>query len=375
MLVRLGFICFLVAGCGFHAVGHDDASVGDMAVSDEDLAGVPPGDDLYGVPPGSDLATTSAVCGWPQLLVGVENLHNGDSGGGRIARLAVTAAGTQPCGTLRGQGNIGAQPQAVAGFYSYVAAAALANGTSGVWVVDPATDVVKWSRTVSLASGWGPIAAFPIDSGNTASLIAVAYGIYGNPSTIRQVNLYDEIGTESSASPWCIQETGCTTNLPLSLEIVSMTIAPASPTHLLALDVANANAAVEVDGWAMPNPTKATYVGLYSGSWSSIAAVRAGTTTRVAWTDTANMGGVQWMNDTGGTPSVQGPVKCAAGCATILDSLPDPTTNDQFFVLCDGASVDTRSVWRLTTSGACTEVLDGAGFGAESRLSSLAIAQ
>ena len=83
----------LVSGCGFHSVetgdgGHDD----DMAVSSsDDLAG---SFDLYGVPPGSDLSLLSGGgCAAPGLLVGVENLHNGDTGGGRGARLALTAAG------------------------------------------------------------------------------------------------------------------------------------------------------------------------------------------------------------------------------------------------------------------------------------------
>lgn len=371
--MRLLVAILLISGCGFHRVGGSDASVGDMGISDvEDLAGLPPGDDLTGIPPGSDLATISAACPSPQLLVGIENLHNGDTGGGRVARLGVYTTGVDGCTTLRGQGTIGPQPQAVAGFENYVAAAAL----DGLYLVDPATDTVKWSRSVPLQSGWGPINVLPIMSATNLPLVAVAYGMYGNPSTIREIYLYDDNGFQSSSSPWCIQETGCSVNLPLSLQILGITRDPATPTKFLALDPTTPAAALDVDGWAMPNPTKATYVGQYSGAWGTINAVMASTTERVAWATSDNMGEVMWANDAGGgSPSVQGPLKCSSGCATILDVVPDATTLDQFFILCDGASVDTRSVWRLTTAGDCTKVLDGAQFGSESRLSSIAIAQ
>ena len=73
--------------------------------SSDDLAG---SFDLYGVPPGSDLSLLSGGgCAAPVLLVGVENLHNGDTGGGRVARLTLTASGARMCTTLSGQGQIG----------------------------------------------------------------------------------------------------------------------------------------------------------------------------------------------------------------------------------------------------------------------------
>ena len=68
-------------------------------------------------------------------------------------------------------------------------------------------------------------------------------------------------------------------------------------------------------------------------------------------------------------------MRCASGCATILHVVPDPTTADGYFALCDGATVDARTVVRIDGALGCTQILDGKSFGAESRLSRLGIAQ
>ena len=87
-------------------------------------------------------------------------------------------------------------------------------------------------------------------------------------------------------------------------------------------------------------------------------------------------GSIQYATDSGSGPSaIGGPIKCAAGCSTILHVVPDPTTADGFFALCDGATVDARTVVRMDSTLACTQVLDGKPFGAESRLSRLGILQ
>ena len=88
-------------------------------------------------------------------------------------------------------------------------------------------------------------------------------------------------------------------------------------------------------------------------------------------------GSIQYATDTGsGPPALGGPIKCASGCTTILHVVPDPTTPDGYFALCDGATVDTRTVVRFDgASLACNQILDGKTFGAESRLSRLGILQ
>jgi hypothetical protein len=360
------FLLGAVAGCGFHAVGNGDGSAGDdMGTSMDDLAGV----DLYGVPPGSDLSMISGGgCPAPLLLVGVENLHNGDSGGGRVARLALSASGQKQCTTLAGQGLIAPQPLAVAGFAGGIGAATI----DGLYVVDPATDTIKWSKPAPQVSGWLPLDAFSILTPQGAPVIAVAYGMAGNPSTIREFAAFDENGaTEpSTMAPWCIQGTNCT--LPLSLGILSASATPTDLTHFIVLDSSTPAAAWEVDPWTQ---TKTQYVGTYMGQLTSIYSVVSGGKARFAWLDqTDAAGAIKYATDSGSGPSaLGGPIKCASGCTTLLHVVPDPTTLDGYFALCDGATVDARTVVRIDSTLTCTQILDGKPFGAESRLSRLGI--
>jgi hypothetical protein len=151
-----------------------------------------------------------------------------------------------------------------------------------------------------------------------------------------------------------------------------MSANPAALTHLLALDSANNIAAWDVDPWAA---TKTQYVGTYTEPLGSIFATVFGAPgpLRLAWFDNTTTGGaIQYAVDSGSGPSaIGGPVRCSSGCATILHVVPDPTTADGFFLLCDGATVDARTVVRMDAARACTTILDGKTFGAESRLSRL----
>jgi hypothetical protein len=135
---------------------------------------------------------------------------------------------------------------------------------------------------------------------------------------------------------------------------------------------------MDVDPWANP-PTKTPYIGTYSEQLGSIYAVVVGHPgpARFAWLDqTMATGSIQYSVDNGSGPSaIGGPVKCVSGCGTILHVVPDPTTTDGYFALCDGASVDTRTVVRIDGTLGCTVILDGTTFGAESRLSRLGIVQ
>jgi hypothetical protein len=369
--VRTVVLFLLAAGCGFHSVGNGDGGdSGDLGASMDDLAGAP---DLYGVPPGSDLAMIAGgSCAPPLLLVGVENLHNGDSGGGRVARFALTASGPKQCTTLRGQGLIGPQPQAVAAYAGGIAAAAI----DALYVVDPATDTVKFSKPAPQQSGWGTLEAFSILSPTGTPVIAVAYGMVGStPSTIREIDAFDDQGNVMPAmnAPWNIQETGGTP-LPLSLCIISVSATPTDLTHFVALDCSTPAAALDVNPWTQ---TKTTYVGAYSGSLGSIYAAVASGSARFAWLDQDDAAGsIKYVTDPGSGPSTMGgPIKCASGCATLLHVVPDPTTAAGYFALCDGATVDARTVVRIDGALQCTTVLDGKSFGAESRLSRLGIWQ
>ncbi|MCA1664228.1 MAG: hypothetical protein LC659_08170, partial [Myxococcales bacterium] len=303
----MAVLILLAAGCGFHSVGGGDGSVAsdDMGV---------------GVPPGSDLAMVSGgACAAPLLLVGVENLHNGDTGGGRIARFSLTAAAQQQCTTLRGQGLIAPQPLAVAGMLGGVGAATI----DGLDFVDPATDTVKWSKPAPQVTGWLPLEAFSILNPQGTPIMAVAYGPAGsNPSTIAEIDAFDATGTSATgAQPWCIQGSGCT--LPLSLSILSVTATPTSLTHFFALDAATPAAAMDVDPWATP-PTKTQYIGSYQAQLASIYAVVSAGKARIAWLDGTPTGGaIEHATDSGSGPgAIGGPLECTSGCATILHVVP-----------------------------------------------------
>lgn len=358
-----------VGGCGFHTVGNPDGSVDDLGADGDMAGGGGAGGGGGGGGAGDgDMAGGNGGCPAPVLLVGVENVHAGDTGGGRVARLSLTAGGVTQCTTLRGQGLVTPQPFAVASFAGGVVAAT----RDSIDLIDPASDSIRWSKPAppQAQSTWLPIDAWTMQTPTGTPIIAAAYGPSGNPSTIREVDAYDATGAAvpGALMPWCIQGTGCTA-VSLSLSILSMTANPSAPSHFLALDGANAIAAYDVDPF---NNTKTAYVGSYMGYLQSIAAVSFGTTKRFAWLDGDNMGAIKWVNDSGSGPTTMaGPVKCNSGCTTLLHVVPDPTNADGFFALCDGASVDTRTVIRVGAALACTPVLDGALFGAESRLSHL----
>ena len=363
---------FLLAlsGCGFHSVGGDGGDNQDLGVP-SDLAGA----DLTGVPPGSDLATGQSVaCPAPALLVGVENLSNSGSGGGRVARMSFAGGSAQACTTLTGQGLIGSQPMAVTAFGNGLVGAATFDG---LFVVDPATDTVKWSKpSPDTQNGWGPFDAFALSGTGGTAYVAAAwgpdFGISG--AGIRWLEIYDADGNAAPGAPYCIQMTSCT-DLQLGLGTYSMAGDPATPSHLLALDGSNTHAALDVNPWAAP-PTNTVYVGTYSEPLASLYAVSVGGKPHLAWLDNNMAGGaIQWAIDNGGgAPSLAGPVKCASNCATILHVVPDPSQPNGFFALCDAATTSGRTVVRADDAGGCTVVLDGTQFGAQSRLSRLAVA-
>ena len=364
----------LAAGCGFHAVGNGDGGDLDMGTSSMDDS---EGADLFGVPPGSDLSMTSGGgCPDPLLLVGVENLHNGDTGGGRVARFSLTASGVKQCTTLSGQGLIAPQPLAVAAHARrhrrrHHRRALLRRSR------DRHGQVVE-ARAASV--GLAAAGCVPILNPQGVPIIAVAYGPAGSaPNTIREVDAFGANGAPADGSPWCIQGTGCTA-LPLSLGILSMSATPirSDALHRARLfDAGRGDRGQPVghaggdEGDVHRHVQRAARVGVRRRAGSSGAGAL-----RVARPDDGD--GLDPVLDRHRQRAVGvgGPIKCASGCTTILHVVPDPTTPDGYFALCDGATVDTRTVVRFDgASLACNQILDGKTFGAESRLSRLGILQ
>jgi hypothetical protein len=379
------------AGCGFHAVAGDGGGAHDLGVGGnaDDLGGAGAGGagnhggaggvggaggtggaGGSGGAGGTGGAGGAGSCAPPWLLVSVENLHNGDVGGGRVARWSLASGAASSCGALSGQGGIGAQPLAVAAAGGGVAAVT----TDKLYYVDPTDDHVSWSQPIG---GGLPnrmaYEAFAMSDASGHPLLVAATALADNPPAVRQLDVFALDGKVAPMTPWCIQST-CGHDLGLSTLIEGMTADPVQPTKLLALDDFNDVPALSVDPVAVTKTKYATSIGI---AFTRLYATRSGTNTlRLAWVDGNDAPNhVYYANDVGGngTPTIHGPLRCADGsCDTIVHAVPDPSGDGGFFVLCEASGATPRRVVRLDTNG-CSELVNGNAFGAQSRMSALGV--
>jgi hypothetical protein len=87
---------------------------------------------------------------------------------------------------------------------------------------------------------------------------------------------------------------------------------------------------------------------------------------------------IDYTNDSGGASTITGSLVCTSGCDTFVDAVPDPTTSNGFFALCDSNpvnQVNARQVVRVDGLGHCTQVVDGKSFGERSSLARIALAR
>jgi hypothetical protein len=305
-------------------------------------------------------------CPAPQLLVGVTNTHNGDDGGGRVARISLAGGQRRACRTSSGGGLIGWHVAAVSAFAGGVAALS----DDHAYLVDSQSDVLRWQRTTEVRSGYLAIDAFALQDQAGKPILAAAYGPNTSSPAIREIFVLDADGVAPAKTPWCIQVSGCATALPLSLGIYGMTADPAQPTHLLALDTSLDVAAWSVDPYT---PARATVVGSPGLPLRTVAAARFGTMLRYVWIGNDAPNRIVWRNDAGG---LNGPVRCSDdSCREMVGAVPDPTSSNHFFVLCGAPTASERKVIDLDTQGHCSAVMDGATFGIESMLTSLGVGE
>jgi hypothetical protein len=232
-------------------------------------------------------------------------------------------------------------------------------GRDAVQLVDPAADSILWSKPAG--SQDVPVDVFPLKHPDGRHVVAAGWSstLGSAPYAIRRV---DGWGTDGSAiKSWGLNAQ----DLPLGLSVYGMTGHPRTPTHFLALDPINNQWGWDVDPWAA---SKTALFGTATGSPITIFATTWQGIMRTAWLDNASPTSVFYNNDNVNT-SIAGPITCS-GCS-LLHVTADPTSNVRFFGLCDGPSVDARRVVRFSTAGACETVLEGAQFGAQSRLSRL----
>jgi hypothetical protein len=366
-------LLFCCASCGFQSTSKCHTK--DMAgAAGSDLARSSPSDgasstyDLLGVPPGTDLAAPSKDnCGHPQLLVAVENLHDPNSGalGGKVARLALGDGSKLPtsCATLSASALIDAHPLAV----TWVPPSSIAAATSnGLYVLNPTTDTILWKNSDN-----PPLDVFTMHSPSGATLVAlVISNSAGTGSDGSAIHTYDLMG--NPVNVWKLDVGIGSDELPIGIEIWSITPSPLDPSHLFAAGGSTNSPAWDVD---TINKTKSSYRpdnGTTMGTIYSIASKRT------AWsTKYQKPSAVYYTSEPNTTTTaLSGPIRCTPGCDTILHVVPDPTESDRFLALCDAATMGgPRQIVRFTTAGgACEKVIDDAALGIQLQMARLAIA-
>jgi hypothetical protein len=353
--------CLVLAlcGCGFQSqrvsldLGFDLASGGGGA----DLAGV----DLAG----ADLAGSGGTlsCAAPVLFLSVEDLNAAHTVGGRVQPLSLSTTPPTVCTPMTAGGLLPVQPFTLAPIDGGIAV-----GTrDGLWVIDW-NDSARWHMP-PLDPSWQPVDVIPLSGNGNGPFVALGSWQAGTSMPeIDRVDLYDAAsGTLLSKWPmdWM--------NQPINFPTMSITHSPVDPHRFFSIDRpfdTNPNAATDVDPFAQNRypyvayPSGANLVSIYTSTQSGMR--------RTVWVDgTANA--IYYTAETAGNPVLHGPSACNASC-TLVHAVPDPTDGSSFLGLCaDPANTIHRSVMRWSPGGSCTLVYDGAGQGAQTRVSRMAL--
>jgi hypothetical protein len=319
------------------------------------------------------MGTVDNSCALPALLVATSTLTGSSGTGGEVMRWSLASGTPTPCSTLKGQGLLGGQLWGV-GFLApnYVAAST----PSQLFLVDASKDIITWQKAAPSGNFWSPLATFSVQDGATTG-IAFGFGEVTNPTdySIGEIDAYHADGSMVANTPWCPSSTtnchplGVTTQTPAFFGNLK------TPGHLWSVDNSNNTALWDIDPSV---PTKTAYIAGNNDFLITVYAVKVGSTIRIAWLNASasQPTSVDWVNDSGGaTPTLAGPLRCATGCTNIVDVVPDPTSQDGFLMLCDGASQSKRTLTRLKTDGTCSQFFDGSTLGDAFGLQKLSIAQ
>jgi hypothetical protein len=388
MLVALAVV---MVGCGFKAVGKDMGGAGSGGTGGGGGSGGTGGSGGGGGSGGAggnggsggsggaggsggDMGAFDPTCAMPQLLITVANTTNdGNANPGEIVRLALAADGTtKTCAPLSGQGLIGSEPFAS----TYLAPHYVATSDeTDAYLIDTTNDTLAWKRGApAVTSNQAPLEAFPMQDASGRPFAAIVFGLLDNPPSVTQIDAWYADGTVPTGSPWCAQGTCTGSDIDLSLQTLGMMANPATPSHFYAVDNSNMMAAEDVNPFTQ---AKTAYIADATDALGFAYAINVGGALRMAWVNTSNMNAtsVSYYNATGATPAVAGPIKCSSGCLTFTRAIPDPTSATSFLLLCDGNSFNDKSVVRLTSAGACTQIFDGKSLPQAMMLMHLAVAQ
>jgi len=340
-LVALGLAVTLTTGCppsfeGLQIVGDPDGSV-------------PRADAFIPLVDGGRAA--GGPCGFPQLLVTVENF---DSPPGRVLRFeldAYPATTAHRCGDLTGAGRMVQQPwTAVRAPDGRVIVA----GDDAVQAVDGETDALT---TLVMASEipHRPSDSFLLRAPDGSTRIAIAFTAFSTSNDIR--DLWTLAGG-AVVDRWTL---GSGT-LPLGIAVKSMTASPINPGRLLAVR-SDMYAAVEVDPWASMRFDMPPYVAPRDGVvLSTISALNDGTTNRVAWVGSQDgREGAYAITDSTGAGDLRVPLpyRCdETMCDSFAHAVPDPTEYHRVIAICTtNGPPSVSKVVRFSTTGNPCEVL------------------
>jgi hypothetical protein len=331
-----------------------------------DLAGLA-GDDLAGRDfAGADLANgltldlsgphPDGACGYPQLLVTVQNLAA--KGVGEVLRFQVPPY-PQPlvqCTPLTGSGLIGQSPWAVTPFGTNQIAVASIERIS---IIDTTSDTVVAYWPSKDQNTLLPIDVAPITHAGD-SYVAVAYAPRGQ-GYMDWLDLY-KIGSNTPTDWW-------RSDIGLS-SVVGLTIDTQDPTKLFIADDRFTNPVYEeaLDPFVPSTMDRAAGIG--GDSLISLASVKTPTGGVSTWVSTI---GVHMGSDGPSSSSFFGNFNC--GCSGPLHAIAEPEASvNVAFVLCENASINARTVERRRSDSLnpqCSTVLDGATLPGDTRLTHL----
>lgn len=386
----LPVLCLALAGClpdtGDLRVGGDgggepsdggprdgqvlpDARLADGAPGDLGLDSGPPQDD-----PCLPEPTCDDGCPMPWLLAAIEDLPGGMACGGRVARLSVAETDAPCiCSGYDGGGALPDQPQVVGFVPPSTLVTASTNGE--IVAMDAATDQVRWS--VELTGH--PADVFALSDPDGDPVVGVAVRQPGL-THVGEVYLID---AAAGGTPTILRTNG---DLPLGLNVVSMTQSTVDPLRLRALD-RNDEAALDVSPWtgeASDPPyvagrdgrllatVYAAYVdGFHRTVWTGARTDLAGAPSRVWDLARADGAGDQRLPTEAFCDLTDDAADYDVECE-YLHAVPDPTVFNQQLVLCQHPAG--RRITRLRVVSRCLDVLEQDQLYDSARIAHLALA-
>ncbi|MBX3271833.1 MAG: hypothetical protein KF729_16315 [Sandaracinaceae bacterium] len=319
---------------------------------------------------------TCASCPMPWLLASVEDL--GGRCGGQVWRWSIQGQDDVfcACEPLTAGGRMPRLPFSV-GFVPPDTVVVAAEDDRVV-AIDAARDAVRWERPYT----WQPVDVFAIEDPTGQPMAGVAGRTRGG--SIRAITFFDLAGAGAPI------ERTVNGDLPLGLNVASVTQSPFSRRWFRALDSMGSYAAADVDPWTnerfMDPPHTAGREGFYL---RTLHASFDGTFHRTVWTGERSDLDPRVREvyrlaraDDAGDQRVPLGERCTESAdrrdydvlCEYLHAVADPALNTSSFALCGHSGAERRIV-RLSLTGICRTIVEQAAVQEGLRISRLGLAQ